>query len=322
VSWFSSWRRSRFCNPWSHHDHGFLDILRWKSGWRRTEAPVFGADDSPAQRRELSWAEISEWPLDGVRVFWLGHASFLIVGHGKRLLIDPVFSDYCSPWPFHFPSLKRKVAVPWSFAEWPAIDAILLTHTHYDHCDLPTLRKFPASTPIIVAEGHNRWLRKQGFANVTEVAWWEKISLGEWSITATPAQHFTARSLFDRNRGHWCGWCLEAAGQRLWHAGDSGYAPIFREIGERLGPMDLSMIPIGAYAPRWVLRGMHMNPEEAVQVFQETRSKRAIAMHWGTFRLTDEPMGEPPLRLAQEMAKQGIASERFQAGAIGQGWTM
>ncbi len=291
-------------------------------GLRRADSVSFPLAQAPAAWREISAEEAHAMPSSGFHVFWLGHASFYVVGQGKRWLIDPVFSDYCSPWPFHFPTLKRRVAVPWSAAFLPQVDGILLTHTHYDHCDLPTLKRFPASTPIIVAEGHARWLHRQGFTHVREVPWWESVSIDDWTITATPAQHFTARSPFDRNRGHWCGWCLEVAGTKIWHAGDSGYAEVFREIGDRLGPMDLSMIPIGAYSPRWVMKGMHMNPEEAVQVLQETRSRHAIAMHWGTFRLTDEPMGEPPLRLAQELERQGIAATRFEAGMVGQCWKL
>jgi N-acyl-phosphatidylethanolamine-hydrolysing phospholipase D len=139
-------------------------------------------------------------------------------------------------------------------------------------------------------------------------------------VTATPAQHFTARTPFDRDRGHWCGWVIEGGGCRLWHAGDSGFCPAFREIGERLGPFDLGMIPIGAYAPRWFMEPMHMTPEEAVQVFQNTGCRRAVAMHWGTFRLTDEPLGEPPLRLAAELARRGIPATEFVAGSVGEEW--
>jgi L-ascorbate metabolism protein UlaG (beta-lactamase superfamily) len=255
-------------------------------------------------------------------VYWLGHASFLLRGCGLNILIDPVFSDHCAPFPFHIPSLKRKVPPPLPLRELPHIDLILLTHTHYDHCDLPTLRHFPHNTRILVAAGHKTWLRKQGFHNVEELAWWQNSDFRDIRITATPAQHFTARSPFDRNRGHWCGWHIEGAGKKLWHAGDSGYCEAFAEIGQQLGPLDLSMIPIGAYAPRWFMKGMHMNPEEAVRVFEETRSSHAIAMHWGTFSLTDEPMGEPPLRLAEAMRMAGIPEHRFICTAVGACWKL
>jgi N-acyl-phosphatidylethanolamine-hydrolysing phospholipase D len=257
--------------------------------------------------------------MDGWRVTWLGHSSFLLQGGGRHLLVDPVFSDHCAPLPL--PSLKRVVPPPCRLGELPAIDAVLLTHSHYDHLDLPTLRAVGRRTPLLVPEGHTRFLGKRGFSEVREVAWFESVEpFPGLRITATPSQHFTARTPFDRNLGHWCGWLLESAGVKLWHAGDSGYCPAFREIGERCGPIDFGMIPIGAYSPRWFMKPMHMNPEEAVAVFEESRCIRAVAMHWGTFRLTDEPLGEPPLRLAARLKEKGIAADRFIIGGIGQSW--
>ena len=243
---------------------------------------------------------------------WLGHASFLLEGCGRRLLIDPVFSDHCAPLPFR--SLRRLVSTPCTLQELGPVDGVLLTHSHYDHLDLPTLRKIPKAR-MVVPEGHAAWMARKGFTDVQELSWFGSLELFPGvSITATPAQHFTARTPFDRNRGHWCGFRIEGGGSSLWHAGDSGYCPAFREIGERLGPVDFAMIPIGAYAPRWFMKPMHMTPEEAVEVFREVRCRRAVGMHWGTFRLTDEPMGEPPLRLA------AAGEEGFITGAIGESW--
>lgn len=141
-------------------------------------------------------------------------------------------------------------------------------------------------------------------------------------VTATPAQHFTARTPFDRNRGHWCGWLLEGGGAKIWHAGDSGYCPAFREIGERHGPIDFAMIPIGAYQPRGIMKPMHMNPEEASQVFDDARCRRAVGMHWGTFVLTDEPLQEPPLRLRREQKIRHPGAETFIAGKVGEQWLL
>ena len=309
-----------FRNPWPHTQHGFLDALRWKCGLGVKEAFAHPTAVEGAAWQAIDPLDLQIIPAEGWQVYWLGHASFLLMGAGLRILIDPVFSDYCAPFPFHFPGMKRRVPPPMALCDLPPIDLILLTHSHYDHCDLPTLRQFPRNTRIIVAEGHRSWLMERGFTNVIELPWWSEKKEGAITITATPAQHFTARSLNDRNRGHWCGWSIEGGGKRLWHAGDSGYCEVFREIGERLGPFDLSMIPIGAYAPRWFMKPMHMNPEEAVKVFQDTQTQRAIAMHWGTFALTDEPLGEPPLLLEKSLRDAGIDSERFAAGAVGQCW--
>ncbi len=311
-----------FHNPWSYRERGILDIVRWKLGLPPHEKPLLpDAPDHPAPGICLSRQEIAHPPADGWRITWLGHSSFLIQGSGVSLLVDPVFSSHCSPIPL--PALCRLSKPPCAPEDLPPVQAVLLTHSHYDHLDLPFLRRLGTRTTLIVPEGHAGWLRRAGFSDVRELAWFASHTLVPGvTVTATPAQHFTARSLWDRNRGHWCGWLLENAGGTLWHAGDSGYCEVFREIGERLGPIDFGMIPIGAYQPRHIMRSMHMNPEEAAQVFLETRCRRAVAMHWGTFRLTDEPLGEPPLRLKAAMDELGIAPENFIAGSIGQSWTI
>jgi N-acyl-phosphatidylethanolamine-hydrolysing phospholipase D len=307
--------RRLFANPWFHDEHRFRDVLRWKFGITPKDEPSSTCDDS-ASAMPIAWEDM---PTEDWRVTWLGHSSFLLQGCGRNLLIDPVFSDHCAPLPF--PALKRRVPAPCRLGELPPIDAVLLTHSHYDHLDLPTLRALGKQTRLVIAEGHAAWLGKQGFREVRELSWFASSEIFPGIlVTATPAQHFTARTPFDRNHGHWCGWLLEGGGVKLWHAGDSAYCPAFREIGEKFGPIDLGMIPIGAYSPRWFMKPMHMNPEEAVSAFQDTGCRQAVAMHWGTFRLTDEPMGEPPLRLAAELERRGIPGSSFVAGSVGQSW--
>lgn len=309
-----------FQNPWPHDAHRIADIFRWKLGLLPEERPDFPeAPDEPAGWRKVTREEIAAPPAAGWRAVWMGHASFLLQGGGVSLLVDPVFAKHCAPFPM--PGLYRKVPVPCSLEELPKIDAVLLTHTHYDHLDLATLRKLGTAVPIFIAEGHADRLAGKGFAAVRELAWHESAEIFPGiRLTATPAQHFTARTPTDRNLGHWCGWLIEGAGCKLWHAGDSGWCPAFAEIGERYGPLDFGMIPIGAYQPRRVMKAMHMNPEEAVRVFQETKCRKAAAMHWGTFQLTDEPLGEPPLRLARELQKKSLAADAFAAGRVGDVW--
>lgn len=227
-----------------------------------------------------------------------------------------MFSFHCAPLPL--PSLRRKVPAPCEISDLPGIDAVLLTHSHYDHLDLSTLQALGHNTHLFTPPGHGSWLRGKGFRHVTELRWHESAEpFPGIRLSATPAQHFTARSPFDRDRAHWCGWRIDSPQGSLWHAGDSGYCPAFREIGERYGAVDFGMIPIGAYQPRRIMRAMHMNPEEAVRVFLETKCRRAHAMHWGTFRLTDEAMGEPPILLEQSLRESGISAGDFVAGIIG-----
>ena len=304
-----------FSNPWIQDDGRFLDVLKWKFGRGPQEEPSTAPDTPAPYQRMLPQPE----PEQGFRVTWLGHSSFLVQGQGLNLLIDPVFSEYCAPFPMK--SMRRLVPPGCYLSDLPKIHAVLLSHSHYDHLDLDALRALGMETPLVIAEGHARWLAKMGFKNVRELAWYQDTELAPGiTVTATPAQHFTARTPFDRNHAHWCGWLLDAGGLKLWHAGDSGYCPAFEEIGERFGPIDLGMIPIGAYAPRWFMSSIHMDPEQAVKVFQETRCKKAIGMHWGTFRLTDEPMGEPPLKLRAALGEAGIDLDSFVAGSVGQSW--
>ncbi|QTN33824.1 MBL fold metallo-hydrolase [Akkermansiaceae bacterium] len=307
----------RFSNPWPHPKHGLRDVIRWKLGLGiREQARLPDAPDTPAPWAPLDPESIAGVPPSGWRAVWLGHASFLIQGCGLSLLIDPVFSNHCAPLPF--PSLRRLIPPPCALGGLPRIDAVLLTHSHYDHLDLPTLRALGTGTPLLVSEGHGKWLRKKRFREVNEIAWHGSLPLTSGvKATATPAQHFTARSPFDRDQAHWCGWRIDSPEGSLWHAGDSGYCAGFRGIGETYGDVDFGMIPIGAYQPRHIMRPVHLNPDEAAEVFLDTRCRRAVGMHWGTFRLTDEPMGEPPLLLESALLAKRIPPESFLSGVVG-----
>lgn len=310
--------RPRFKNRWPHPTHGVPDILRWKMGCPPAELPVLpDSPDSPAEWMPLEMDRVKEVSSTSWQAVWLGHASFLLQAEGRSILIDPVFSDHCSPVPL--PALKRKIPPPCGLPDLPEIDAVLLTHNHYDHLDLATLRKLGSAPQIIISEGNGGWLSKKIGRPVRELAWDESISLFDgMTVTATPAQHFSSRTPFDRDRSHWCGFLIETAGCKLWHAGDSGYSKDFAQIGERHGPIDFAMIPIGAYQPASIMRPIHMNPEEAVQTFLDARCRTAVGMHWGTFKLTDEPMGEPPLRLRKELERLALPVSSFFTAKVGQ----
>lgn len=309
--------RQRFENRWPHPTHGIQDILRWKLGCPPVEKPLVPeAPDEPAGWTHLDTEILKPAPA-AWRAVWLGHASFLLQGCEKSVLIDPVFSDYCSPVPIK--ALKRKIPPPCELADLPPIDAILLTHNHYDHLDIPTLRRLRSVPEIVISEGNGQWLAKKLGRRVRELAWEQTLTLFPGiTVTATPAQHFSSRTPFDRDRSHWCGYLIEGGGTKLWHAGDSGYSADFADIGKRHGPIDFGMIPIGAYQPSAIMRPMHMDPEEAVQVFLDARCLAAAAMHWGTFALTDEPVGEPPLRLRRELARRGLPLSSFTSPRVGE----
>lgn len=245
-------------------------------------------------------------------VTWIGHSSFLLCLEGMNVLTDPVFSERCSPVGFAGP---RRVRAPGlAITALPRIDLILLSHNHYDHMDIPSLRlirkRFPAAQ-IVTSMGNAVFLKRQGLPGATELDWWESVTVHGAHITATPARHFAARTLWDRNKTLWAGFMLNHHGRKLYFAGDSGYTKFFTEIHHRLGAPDFALLPIGAYEPREVMATVHMNPAEAVQAFRDLHARRAVGMHFGTFQLTGEAIDAPVKDLAVALAEAGIAPERF-----------
>jgi L-ascorbate metabolism protein UlaG (beta-lactamase superfamily) len=253
-----------------------------------------------------------------VVITFVGHATFLIQAPGTNLLIDPMYSNRAGPVSFAGPRRVRAPGV--RFDDLPPISLVLLSHNHYDHCDGPTLRLLERRfhPPVVTPVGNGRLLRSAGFRWVEEIDWWETASAAPLPITLTPAQHFSARHMFDRNRALWGGFLIEAGGRRILHAGDSGYGPHFREIAARLGPVDLALLPIGAYEPRWFMKDIHMTPAEAVQAHLDLAARQSIAMHFGTFQLTPEGIDEPVRELAKALVERGVAAERFRAVEVGE----
>ena len=252
---------------------------------------------------------------------WIGHASFLVQLAGMNILVDPQFSARASPVPFAGP--KRIVRLPIEVPELPRIDVVLVSHNHYDHLDVDSVKRLaalPSGSPIfLVPLGLKAWFREIGIERVEERDWWQSRSEGTLRFTLVPVQHWSKRTPWDTNRTLWGGWVIEGGGMKLIHTGDLGYSQDARDIGERLGPFDLAFIPIGAYAPRWFMKTMHVDPTEAIQVRADLRARRAIGMHWGTFeQLTDEPLDEPPAVLAAQRAARGLRQEEFDVMKIGE----
>ncbi len=255
---------------------------------------------------------------DEVVVTFVGHATFLIQAAAGNVLIDPVYYNRASPVAFAGP---RRVRVPGvRFDDLPPISLVLLSHNHYDHCDLGTLRLLEQRfrPRVVTPLGNARLLESAGIREVEEHDWWATASTAPLPVTITPAQHFSARGPFDRNRALWGGFLIEAGGLRILHAGDSGYGPHFHDIGARLGPIDLALLPIGAYEPRWFMKDIHMNPVEAVQAHLDLAARQSIAMHFGTFQLTPEGIDDPLRELTKALQERGVAAERFRGLEVGE----
>ena len=257
--------------------------------------------------------------LDGAAavVTFIGQATFLIQTAAGAVLTDPMYSQRASPVQFAGPKRVRQPAV--AFDDLPPIAVVLLSHNHYDHCDLPTLRKLARrDDPIVVTPlGNGALVRSAGIRRVEELDWWDDAQTAPLPMTLTPAHHFSARTPFDRNHALWGGFVFTAAGKRIYFAGDSAYAPFFTDVRARLGSLDLALLPIGAYEPRWFMHAVHMNPAEAVQAHLDLGSPPSIGMHFGTFQLTTEGIDEPLRALDEARRANGIAPQRFSAPGFG-----
>jgi len=303
----------------------FRDFLRWR----------FSRRPAPWPR----WVELAVQPPppaprgDEIVATWIGHATWLLQTTRGNFLTDPHFSRRAGPFGLIGP---RRVHAPGlAFEALPRIDAVLLSHDHYDHCDEPTLRRLAAThDPLFVTPlRHGDLLRRCGARRLTELDWWETRPLGPFApglasasptasatVTLTPARHWSNRLGSPRNHRLWGGFAVALGSpvRRIWFAGDTGYdEALFREIGRRTGPPDLALIPIGAYEPRWFMAPMHMDPAEAVRTHRDTGARRSLGMHWGTFQLTDEGRDDPPQALAAARTAAGLTEDEFKVVAPG-----
>lgn len=228
-----------------------------------------------------------------------------------NLLTDPIWSARCSPLAFAGPRRRQPPGV--AFDSLPAIDLVLVSHDHYDHLDLPTLRRLVhAHDPqFVVPLGLGAWLKRRRVGRVVELDWWESTSVGNVTVHAVPAQHFSGRTPWDSNRRLWAGFVVEGPSGRFYFAGDTGYGDHFARIGERFGPLRLAAIPIGAYEPRWFMSPIHIDPQQAVQAHVDVGSRQTIGIHFGTFRLTDEPWDEPEQLVREHLALRGLEPRTF-----------
>lgn len=303
-------RRSKhkFRNANSHPSRTLLDIVRWKLGlkWHPHLAP---AKKNAIHVEEATLPLPDALTTEPIRLTWIGHSTFLIQIQGRNILTDPIFGN-CQPLPYG--RFRRVIPPGLRLDQLPPIHDVLISHSHYDHLDYRSIRALGPNVRYWVPKGLMSWFRKRGFRRCFELGWWNTAPMTEAiNIHCVPAQHGSSRSLFDRNRTHWCGWIIKSKERSIYFAGDTGYCPIFSAIGARFGPIDLSLIPIGAYEPRWLMQTVHLNPAEAVQVHLDVHSKLSVACHWGTFRLTDESLDDPPNALAYALAAREIDPASF-----------
>lgn len=314
-----------FRNPWPDSvAHGFRDVLRWMRERRADpRAPTPPRGSFPTATPDVMHPRAAA---DVATATWLGHSTVLLQVAGLNIITDPVFSERAFPVQWAGP--RRVMAAGMSLGELPPIDVVLLSHSHYDHLDKPAAKwiaKHHPSALWVTPLALGSYLRDWGVREVVELDWWQTRTVRGVTVTGTPARHFSARRVGDRNRTLWSGYAIEVGGRRVYFAGDTAAHPEFAQIGEAAGPFDLVLMPIGAYDPRWFMHVVHVNPDEAVDAYQAVMSAHPgapapmmLGLHWGTFRLTDEPMDEPPRRTTAQWAARGLPAERLWIARFGE----
>ncbi len=300
-----------FFNPSRRSHKKFKDLVHW----RRTRRPI------PWPR----WVDNLLTPSlpasvrpHQVAFTYLGHDTFLIQTAAANLLTDPIFSMRASPFPFAGPRRVRLPAL--ALSKLPEIHIVLVSHNHYDHMDIPSLkaldRRFQPT--FVVPLRNSGYLRKAGIQNIRELDWWESMH-EKVTISLAPAEHWSARGLWDRNKALWGSFWITYDTHKIYHAGDTGYGNHFSKIREKWGSPTVSLLPIGAYEPRWFMKEQHMNPKDAIQAHRDLQSGHSIAMHFGTFPLTDEGIDEPIFHLKEALIKEKN-TDNFSTLDFGETW--
>jgi L-ascorbate metabolism protein UlaG (beta-lactamase superfamily) len=298
-----------FKNPEERPRPGFGDLMRWVVLDR-----LSGKTPKTPSRYDTPRVEPEARKLRANRqasATWIGHATYLVQLGGLSVLTDPVLGDRVAVVP-------RNAPVGLELSAMPAIDVVTISHNHYDHLDAPSIKQLGPNPTYLVPLGLKRFFTRLGMPKVIELNWWESAKVGEVEFTFVPAQHWSRRGAFDENKTLWGGWVMSGGGRKVWHAGDTAYFGGFGEIGRRAGPIDAALLPIGAYEPRWFMQNQHMNPKDAVQAFRDADVHLFCSMHWGTFKLTDEPLDEPPRRLREEWAEHNLPDSRLFLARIGE----
>src|SRR5256714_6667798 len=276
----------RFYNPGAPQAPGLLKALRWKLTSRAERSPDCLSDvEQSIPPRCVEGGELG--------ATLVNHSTVLVQQAGSNILTDPIWSERASPLSWIGPWRRRETGIVWE--NLPPIDAVVISHNHYDHLDLPTLRRLAAreDSVFIVPAGEARRLRAANIEPVHELDWGESFSFPDFAIHSVPAMHFSSRAIFDRNRTLWCGYVIESHDRFVYFAGDTAFGDHFAQIQESFGSPRLALLPIGAYEPRWFMSSVHMAPEEAARAHEILGAETSIAIHHGTFQLSDEGINRP-----------------------------
>ena len=274
-------------------DKSIKDLIRWQ---RNQKKPVLSSIDLSDEWKLVDFEKSNNF------MIWIGHSTFLIKKNNLIILTDPVFSERASPFKRLGP--KRLIPPAILLNELPKIDVVTISHNHYDHLDIRSLKKLSKLNPnliFLIPKGDIDIFNKKNIDNVKEFVWWEEISIDDFIFTFTPVQHWSARGLFDRNESLWGGWFIKSTDYSLYHAGDTGYSNDFIETQKRLGSPKYAFLPIGAYDPEWFMAASHVNPEDSIRIMKDLGAEFSFGMHWGTFTLTAEDTLEPPQRLKEAL---------------------
>ncbi len=293
----------------------FGELLAWyvertRNGDPKPPSTHVNGYDFPVVKPDLAMLQANR---ERITATWIGHSTLLLQVAGLNILTDPQFS--ARAFPVQWAGPKRRAPLPMTIAQLPRIDLVLISHNHYDHLDHDSVTALQAQAggpPLFLAPlGVDLWLKDQGVTRVERFDWWDRRTLLGVEVHFVPAQHWSARGLFDRNASLWGGWVVRAPGFDFYFAGDTGYSRDFADIGARFGGFDLAAIPVGAYLPRWFMKEQHVDPAEAVRIHRDVKARRSIGIHWGTFELTDEPLDAPIGELPEALRAQGVPAEAF-----------
>lgn len=299
-----------FVNAQPYHQHNFIDVMRWALTASRAKWPSYIENHSAP--------ELTPATQEQIKATWVNHATMLVQAANFNFLTDPIWTERASPVSFIGPKRVRAPGV--AFKNLPRIDAVFVSHNHYDHLSLPTLKRLSDQfNPVIfVPLGLKSLLERHGIQNVIEMDWWQTHKVKEAVITFLPTKHWSQRGVGDRYKTLWGSYGIAVGNKKIYFAGDAGYSPYFKTIQQQWGKPDLAFLPIGSYLPEWFMKENHMNPAEALQAHHDLQASHSIGIHFGTFQLSDEAIDQPLIDLQAAKAKQQVADDAFVALDIGQ----